>query len=352
LERDILPLSSPNFGSGQMTIGIGRREFISALGGTAVTWPLAAHAQQPERMRRIGVLTNGANSDPEYKPRLAAFGQTLQQLGWVDGRNLRIEYRSANGDPDKVKSFARELVEMQPDVIFGASTPVIAALQRETRTIPIVFTTVSDPVGSGFVASLPKPGGNITGFINIEASLGGKWPELLKEIDPQLTRIAMIFNPETAADAGTYYGGPFETAAHSLLMEPIAAPVHNVAEIEGTLGSYGHEPGIGLVIMPDGFTNLHRELIISLAARYSVPAIYPFRYMVAEGGLMAYGVDLLDLYPRAASYVDRILKGEKPANLPVQLPTKFELVVNLKTAKALGMKIPESFLARADDVIE
>jgi putative ABC transport system substrate-binding protein len=229
---------------------------------------------------------------------------------------------------------------------------VIAALQRETRTIPIVFVTVADPVGSGFVASLPRPGGNITGFSHIESSLAGKWPELLKEIAPQLTRIAIIFNPETAPGAGSYYKSPFDTAARSLSAVPIAGPVHVPADIEGLLSSYGHEQATGLVIMPDAFTNLHRELIISLSARYRVPAIYPFHFMAAEGGLMSYGVDLLDLYLRAATYVDRILKGEKPADLPVQLPTKFELIVNLKTAKALGLAVPPSLLARADGVIE
>ena len=293
-----------------------------------------------------------SKDDRANTARIAALVQALQRLGWVEGRNLQIESRWANGDSDRLKSSARELVEIQPDAIFGVTTPVIAALQHETRTIPIVFATVNDPVGSGFVKTLPRPGGNITGFIDIESSLAGKWPELLKEIAPQLTRIAIMFNPETAPAAGSFYKSPFETAVRSLSAVPITGLVHVPADIESLLGSYGHEQTTGVVIMPDTFTNLHRDLIISLSARHRVPAIYPFEFMADEGGLMSYGVDLLDLYLRAATYVDRILKGEKPADLPVQLPTKFELIVNLKTAKALGLTVSPSLLGRADRVIE
>jgi putative ABC transport system substrate-binding protein len=328
-----------------------RRQFLSVIGGAAA-WPAVAQAQQSGRTRRIGMLFWTSKDDRANTARIAALVQALQRLGWVEGRNLQIESRWANGDSDRLKSSARELVEIQPDAIFGVTTPVIAALQHETRTIPIVFATVNDPVGSGFVKTLPRPGGNITGFIHIESSLAGKWPELLKEIAPQLTRIAIMFNPETAPAAGSFYKSPFETAVRSLSAVPITGLVHVPADIESLLGSYGHEQTTGVVIMPDTFTNLHRDLIISLSARHRVPAIYPFEFMADEGGLMSYGVDLLDLYLRAATYVDRILKGEKPADLPVQLPTKFELIVNLKTAKALGLTVSPSLLGRADRVIE
>jgi putative ABC transport system substrate-binding protein len=331
---------------------IGRREFITLLGGAAA-WPVAAHAQQVERMRRIGVLLANAEDDPQVPARLVAFTKALQALGWTDGRNIRIDYRFAAADVDRMRAFAKELVSLHPDLIVGAGTQDVAALQRETRTTPIVFVSVSDPVGSGFVASLPRPGGNITGFINFESSLSGKWIEMLKDIVPRVTRAALIFNPETAPYFA-YYLQPFEAAAQSSAVEPMAAPVRTAADIERIVASLGGRPDTGLVVMPDAFTSTQRilDLIVALAARYRVPTIYPARDHVAAGGLVSYGIDTVDLFRQAPTYVDRILKGAKPADLPVQLPTKFELAVNLKTAKALGLDIPATLLGRADEVIE
>jgi putative ABC transport system substrate-binding protein len=328
-----------------------RRGFIRLLGGAAV-WPVAARAQQGERMRRIGVLSGNAEDDPQTVMGLAAFTKALQELGWRDGRNIRIDYRFAATNIDRMQTIAKELVGLQPDLIVGHSTPVVAALQRETTSIPIVFVVVADPVGSGFVASLPRPGGNITGFINHEASLSGKWIEVLKDIVPRVARAALIFNPETAPFL--YYLQPFEAAARSYAVEPIAAPVRSAADIERAIAGLGDQLDTGLVVMPDASTGTQHnlDLIISLAARYRVPTIYPYRFMVAAGGLVSYGIDNADLYRRAPAYVDRILKGAKPADLPVQLPTKFELAVNLKTAKALGLDIPAALLGRADEVIE
>jgi putative ABC transport system substrate-binding protein len=329
-----------------------RREFITLIGG-AVAWPFVVRAQQGERMRRIGVLMGIAEGDPSGVAGLAAFKTGLQGLGWIEGRNIRIDYRWAAADVDRMQALAKEMVSLQPDVIVGQTTQVVAALQRETKTIPIVFVIVSDPVGSGFVVSLPRPGGNITGFINIESSLSGKWIEMLKEIVPRVSRAAIIFNPETATYFA-YYLQPFEAAARSSGFEPVAAPVHNAADIERVVASLGNRPDTGLVLMPDAFTVTRRnlELIILLAARHRVPTVYPFRYMVAAGGLVSYGIDTADLYRRASTYIDRILKGAKPADLPVQLPTKFELAINLKTAKALGLDMPAMLLGRADEVIE
>jgi putative ABC transport system substrate-binding protein len=330
-----------------------RRHFITLLAGTAAAWPLAAGAQQADRMRRIGVLVGGAEGDLSGQAGQAAFMKALQELGWTDGRNIRIDYRWAAADVDRMQTFAKELVSLQPDLIMGQTTTVVAALQRETRTIPIVFVVVSDPVGSGFVASLPRPGGNITGFINIESSLSGKWIEMLKDIVPRVTRAALMFNPETAPYFA-YYLQPFEAAARSYAVEPIAAPVRAAADIERAVASLGDRPDTGLVVMPDTFLGIRSnlDLIISLASRYRVPTIYPYRNMVAAGGLISYGTDNTDILRRAATYVDRILKGAKPADLPVQLPTKFELAVNLKTAKALGLDMPATLLGRADEVIE
>jgi putative ABC transport system substrate-binding protein len=328
-----------------------RREFITLLGGAAVAWPLAATAQQPEQMRRIGVLIGSAESDPESLLRTTAFEQRLAEIGWMSGRNVRIDYRWAGGDPGDMQALAKELVESQPDVILASSTPVVAALVRETRTIPIVFVVVSDPIGSGFVASLPRPGGNITGFINIESSLGGKWVELLKEIAPGINRAAVMFNPDTAPHA-EYYMRPIEVAAFSFAVIPITKPIRSDAEIVEAISDLGRTPASGLIVLPDTFAVVHRKSIISAAARNNVPTIYPFRFMAADGGLISYGVDLIDLYRRAAPYVDRILKGGMPADLPVQQPTKFEFAINLKTAKALGLDVPPTLLARADEVIE
>ncbi|MEA2949089.1 MAG: hypothetical protein QOI40_4419 [Alphaproteobacteria bacterium] len=329
-----------------------RREFITLLGGAAAVLPLSARAQQGGQVRRIGMLIGYAENDPETQARLAAFRQGLEHLGWTEGRNVRIDYRFAPAGPDQAQRFAKELVTSRPDILVGNSTPATAALLQETATIPIVFVGVSDPLGSGFVAGIARPGGSTTGFTNFEPSLIGKWLEMLKEIAPGITRTAVIFNPKTAPREGSFFMGPFERIARSLKVEPIAARVSDPAEIERAVTAIGREPGGSLIVMPDAFTTVHRQLIILLAARHALPAIYPYRYEAVDGGLMSYGVDTVDLMRRAAPYVDRILKGEKPGELPVQAPTKFELVVNLRTAKALGLTIPPTLLALADEVIE
>jgi putative tryptophan/tyrosine transport system substrate-binding protein len=332
---------------------VNRREFIAGL-GSAAAWPVAARAQQLDRMRRIGVLLGGFDeSDPEGKAELAGFTQGFAELGWIDGRNVRMDVRWAAGNLDRVRAYAKELVGLQPDVILVESTPLTAALQRETRTIPIVFVVVSDPVGAGFVASLTRPGGNITGFINMEGAMASKWLQFLTEIAPGIKRAAIMFNPDTAPGGGSYYLPSFEAAARKLKVEPIAARVRSVAEIETVMTSLGREPGGGLVVMPDAFAQAHRAPIISAAARNNVPAEYPWSFVVVrEGGLFSYGPDLVDIFHRSASYVDRILRGEKPAELPVQLPVKFKMAINLKTAKALGLTVPRSILLLADEVIE
>ena len=329
-----------------------RREFITLLGGAAVAWPLAARAQQDERMRKIGVLMAFDETDPRANAWLARFTRGLSELGWAPGHNLRIEVRWAGDNVDRMRMFAKELVGTQPDVILAFGTPVTAALKRETRTIPIVFAIVSDPVGEGFVASLSHPGGNITGFHNSEASIGGKWLELLKEIAPGVVRAAMIFNPDTAPGHGKYYMPDFEASARSLKVEPISAPVRSVVELEKVITDLGREPGSGFVAMADFFLFINRETAISLAARNNVPAVYPWGDVVMAGGLLSYGPDLEDIVRRAAPYVDRILHGANPAELPVQVPTKFELAINVKTAKALGLTVPPTMLTRADEVIE
>jgi putative tryptophan/tyrosine transport system substrate-binding protein len=329
-----------------------RREFITLIGGSVVVWPLATRAQQAGGMRRIGVLIGYAENDPETQARLAAFRQGLEHLGWTEGRNVRIDYRFAPAGPDQARLFAKELVALRPDVLVGNSTPASAALLLETRTIPIVFVGVSDPVGGGLVASIARPGGNTTGFTNFEPSLTGKWLELLKEIAPGIVRVAVIFNPKTAPGGGSFFLGPFEQVARSFAVEPIAAPVADATQIESALAASWREPGGGLIVMPDAFTTVHRKAIIALAAQHRFPAIYPYRYEVVDGGLMSYGVDTVDLLRRAASYIDRILKGEKASDLAVQAPVKFELVINLKTAKVLGLTVPPTLLARADEVIE
>jgi putative ABC transport system substrate-binding protein len=323
------------------------------IAGAAVTRPLAAHAQQPERTRLIGVLMSVEENDPEGKTELSGFTHGLAEGGWTDGRNLRMEVRWGGGDVNRTRTFAKELVALQPDVILAQGTPGTAALQRETRTIPIVFVIVADPVGPGFVAGLPRPGGNITGFINSEAVIGAKMLELLTEIAPGLKRVAMIFNPDTAPGRGTYYFRDFEAAARSSKLEPIAADARSDAEIETVVTSLGGEPRAGLVVTPDYFMFNHSEQIISQAARNNVPTVYPWRSVVArQNGLLSYGPDLVDIVRRSAPYVDKILRGEKPADLPVQVPVKFEMAVNAKTAKALGLTVPPSILVRADEVIE
>jgi putative tryptophan/tyrosine transport system substrate-binding protein len=325
-----------------------RREFIAGLGAAA--WPMVARAQQPERMRRIGVLMPFDESDPVVKPRVAAFTQALGDLGWTGGRNVRMDFRWAGGDINRIRAFAQELVGLQPNMIVASSTPVAAALQRETRTIPILFVNVSDPVVSGIVGALNESGGNITGFALYETPLAGKWLELLLEIAPGLGRAAIMFNPDTAPVS--VFMASFETAAQSLKVVPIAAPVHDDVEIETAIIGVGHEPLGGLVVMPDTFTVVHRVPIISAAARNNVPAVYPRSDYARDGGLLSYGVDQVDPWRRAAPYVDRILRGAKPNELPVQFSTKFEMVVNLKTAKALGLNLPPNLLAIADEVIE
>jgi ABC-type uncharacterized transport system substrate-binding protein len=329
-----------------------RREFIALLGGAAASWPLAARAQQPARVRRIGVLMASDENDLRPKAQLSRFTQGLSELGWTDSRNLRLDVRWAGDNVDRMRMFAKQLVDLQPDVILAFGTPVTAALHRETRTIPIVFAVVSDPVGEGFVASLPRPGGNITGFLHTEAGMGGKWMELLTQIAPGLNRATMIFNPDTAPGGGTYLMPEFEAAARSFKVAPIAAPVHSVAELETVIMALGREPGGGFVAMADVFLFIHRARMISLAAQNNVPAVYPWREVPAAGGLLSYGPDLEDIVRRAAPYVDRILHGANPADLPVQVPTKFEMAVNVKTAKALGLEVPTSILVRADEVIE
>jgi len=327
-----------------------RRQFIAGL-GSAVAWPMVARGQA-ERVRRIGVLMDRDENDTEGKAQLSAFARGLAELGWTDGRNLRMDIRLAAANLDRMRMLAKELVDLQPDVILAVSTPVTAALQRETRTIPIVFATTSDPIGSGFVASLARPGGNITGFINIEAGMSGKWLELLTQIAPGVKRAAIMFNPDTAADGGSYYLPPFEAAARSLAVAPIAAPVRSDAEIESVIASLGREPQGGLVVASDGFMFVHRAPIISLAARHNVPAVYWHSVYARDGGLLAYGSDLVEISHRSASYVDRILRGANPAELPVQLPVKFEMALNTRAAKALGLTVPQSILLRADEVIE
>jgi putative ABC transport system substrate-binding protein len=328
-----------------------RRDFIALLGGAAATWPLAAPAQQTDQMRRIGVLNLLGETDPEGQVWDTAFRMRLDELGWVDGRNIRLDYRWAAGNVERLQFFAKELVALNPDLLIAITTPATAALQRETKSIPIVFTIVSDPVGSGFVASLSNPGGNITGFINIEASLSGKWLELMREVAPHVAHVGIMFNPTTAPYA-RYYVDTFRSAASALSVEPIEAIVHSAAEVEAVMTKLGRVPDSGLVVIPDTFTVINRETIISLAARYHMPTVYPFRLFVAGGGLISYGIDLADLLRGAAAYVDRILRGAKPNELPVQLPTKFELIVNLKTAKAFGIAFPQTVIARADEVIE
>jgi putative tryptophan/tyrosine transport system substrate-binding protein len=325
-----------------------RRDFITLLGGAAA-WPLVARAQQGERMRRIGVLSGLVESDPETPLRVAAFRQALGKLGWSEVRNLVIDFRWGAGDPSLMRVHANELIGATPDVVVAESTPAAAALRQETSTVPIVFLQVGNPVGSGFVASLAHPGGNLTGFTNFEPTMGGKWFELLKEIAPRVTRAIAIFNPDT--HSGQYWQ-TMEAAASSLTVDFNQAPVRDVAGIESAVADLAREPNGGVVVMPDAFTLAHLEFIVALTARHRLPSIYPFRVFTVNGGLLSYGIDHVDVYRRAASYVDRILRGEKPANLPVQAPTKFELIVNLKTAKALGLDVPWFLQQRADEVIE
>jgi putative ABC transport system substrate-binding protein len=327
-----------------------RREFIAGL-GSAAAWPMAVRAQQGERVRRVGVLVGLAEDDRETQARIAAFRQGMQQRGWGEGPNLQIDYRWAGPEAGRVKFYAAELVRAQPDVILATTSPSVAALQQAARAIPIVFADIGDPVGQGFVVSLARPGGNITGFTGFEFSLGGKWVGFLKELTPDVTRIGYLFHPES----GPYYAlwlKSVEAAAATSGVETIAAPVRTVADIERAITAIAVHPDGGLIVQPDSYTYANRRLIFELAARYGLPAVYPSPNWAAEGGLLCYGPDARDLYRRAADYIDRILKGEKPAELPVQQPLKYELVINLKTAKALGLTIPPNLLALADEVIE
>jgi putative ABC transport system substrate-binding protein len=328
---------------------IRRRDFITLLGGAAA-WPLAARAQQGDRVRRIGVLMPGDENDPLAKARVSAFTQALADLGWTDGRNVRMDLRWAGGDINRIRALAQELVGLQPDIILTSGTPETVAVHLEARTIPIVFANAADPVASGIVPGLNQPGGNITGFVTFEPTMAGKWLELLSEIVPGLKRAAIMFNPDTSP--ASLYMPSFETAARSLKVAPTIAPVHSDAEIETAIIALGREPGGGLVVMADAFTAVHRAPIILAAARNNVPAVYTFSFFARDGGLLSYGVDVVDLIRRAATYVDRILRGAKPGDLPVQLPTKFEMVVNRRTATALGLAVPPSILLRADEVIE
>jgi putative tryptophan/tyrosine transport system substrate-binding protein len=325
-----------------------RRDFIVGLGAAA--WPLAARAQQGDRVRRIGMLIPGDENDPVYKPRVSAFTQALADLGWTDGRNVRMDLRWGGDDINRIRALAQELVGLQPDVIVASATPATVALQRETRTIPIVFAAVSDPVASGVVARLDRPSGNTTGFAGFERTLGGKWLELLAEIAPGLKRTAFMFNFDTAPVSA--FISSFEMAARSLKVVPIIAPVHSDIEIDAAITAVGREPGGGLLVLSGDFTITHRAPIILAAARNNVPAVYTVSNFARDGGLLSYGADPVDTHRRAATYVDRILRGAKPGDLPVQFPTKFEMAVNLKTAKTLGLTVPQSILLRADEVIE
>jgi putative tryptophan/tyrosine transport system substrate-binding protein len=328
-----------------------RRDLITLVSGAAATWPLATRAQQAERMRRIGVLMGYAESDRTARSEVAAFRAALAKLGWTEGGNLRIELRWGAGDADRIRTFAKELVDLQPDVILTQSTVVTSALASETRTIPIVFVGVGDPIVSGFAASLARPGGNITGFMVETPRQGGKWVELLKEIAPHIVRMALMFNPATAVPL-RFFMPSIQTAASSLAIQISNAAVHAKDEIEGVIAAQARNPGGGLIVMPDPFSTANRELIIALAARYGVPAIYSNSFFPESGGLIAYSPDYAEQFRQAPEYIDHILKGAKPADLPIQAPTEFELIINLKTAKALGLTVPPLMLGRADQVIE
>jgi putative ABC transport system substrate-binding protein len=327
-----------------------RRDFIILFGGAAIASPFAVGAEPS--LRRVGVLFSFAAGDLQQLSNVSALTQGLQELGWTQGRNIKLDFRFGAGDPFRMQAYAAELVDGGSDVLVGNGTAVLTALQQRTRSVPIVFVHVSDPVGSGLVPNLARPGGNITGFMNFEFSMGSKWLELLREIAPQVRRVALIFNPNTAPAGGAHFVRSIEAAAPSFGVAVIAEPQYTAAGIDVALASIAREPDGGFVVVPEAFTTTHRELIVSLSAHYRLPGIYPFRFFARGGGLISYGVDSADLFRRGASYVDRILRGDKPGELPVQGPTKFELVVNLRTAKALGLDVPPKLLGRADEVIE
>ena len=328
-----------------------RREFITLVGGAAAGWPLGTRAQQPERLRRIGVLIPTREDDPDGQQRVALLRQGLSELGWTEGRNIHTDYRWAGGDAARAEADAAELVSQKPEVIVANGTLLLAAVRNKTSTIPIVFVVVADPIGQGFVSSFAHPGGNITGFTSFEFAIGAKWLELLKEIVPELGRVAFIFNPEAGPFAEKFVQS-IEPLAHSLGVRPTVTPIRDAGEIDRALVAASGQPKGGLIVSPDAFTNANRGLIISLAARYRLPAIYAVGFLAADGGLLSYGPEFYETWRRAPSYVDKILKGASPADLPIQQPTKFELVINLKTAKALGLTIPPQLLDRADELIE
>jgi ABC-type uncharacterized transport system substrate-binding protein len=330
-------------------LGMKRREFITLIGGAAAAWPLAVPAQT-KQMRRIGVLMGLTAGDPEAQSRVVAFESSLRDMGWVKGRNLSIEYRWA-GDGNLLRDHAAELLAMAPDLIFANSTPVTVALREQSQAVPIVFTQVVDPVGQGLVSNLARPGGNLTGFTSFEFSIGTKWLEALKQTAPRVTRVALVFNPQSAPYANLFLR-PVEAAAPSFSVTPIAAAVRDTADVDRVFDALVHEPNGGLMVLPDISMTNYREAIVALAARHRVPAIYPFRFFATSGGLMSYGTDVVEIFRRAAGYVDRILKGTSPGELPIQAPNKYELVINLKTAKALGLELPPTLVARADEVIE
>jgi putative ABC transport system substrate-binding protein len=330
--------------------GIERRQFITLLGGAAATWPLAARAQRPEGMRRIGVLMNRVADDVDGQARLAAFQQNMQQLGWSVDRNLHMDTRYGGNDVDRERRYAEELVALAPDIMLASGTVSVAALQHATRAVPIVFAAVSDPVGSGVVNSLARPGGNVTGFMNFEYNLSGKWLELLKQIAPRVTRAAVLRNPAIPAGIGQF--SAIQAVAPAVGVEVTPIGVQDPEEIERALAAFARSADTGLIVTASALASVHLDRIVALASRLKLPAVYPYRSLVARGALVSYGPDVLDQFRRAAGYVDRILKGEKPADLPVQAPTKYELLINLKTARALGLEMPPMLLARADEVIE
>jgi putative ABC transport system substrate-binding protein len=329
-----------------------RREFITLLGGTAVAWPIVARAQQSSGLRKIAILVPFVEGDAEGQALLEIFRQQLRELGWRENSNLRIDVRWDGGDAERARAYAAELIKLSPDIVFAYFNTQLAAFSRETQSIPVVFVGASDPVGAGYVTSLPHPGKNITGFTLYEPSLAGKWLGFLKQIVPKLARVALMINPETAVLHGTLYSSVFAAAATDLNVEPITATVHTTADIEKAMSALGRQPGSGLIVAPDTFTETHGALVVALAAQYKVPAVYAINRFAKDGALVSYGPDVHETVRRAASYVDRILRGEKPAELPVQAPTKYETILNLKTAKSLGLSVPPAILVAADEVIE
>ena|SRR5262245_30652420 len=349
--RNLISFEPPGVVLASGVENVRRRDIIKIIACSITTWPLTADAQA-DQPRRIGLLSNIGESDLEAQSMAAALHQGLGELGWVDGRNLRVDHRWGAGNPERLAVFARELATLNPEMIVAHTTPSVIALRKQTKDIPIVFVQVSDPIGTGFVKDMARPGGNITGFTNFESSMVSKWVGLLKEMAPGISRVAFMFNPQTAPFVPRFYQEPLESSARALGLLPVARPVHSAGEIESTITAIGRQSGSALIILPDSFNIVHRDRIIALATQYKLPTISPYRFAAEEGGLMAYGVEQIELFRRAASYVDRILKGTKPAELPVQAPTKFELVINLKSATALGLTVSPTLLASADKVIE